>query len=174
VAWDPLKFDLSTYLSCGGIYLTGTLLEKKQLISFLNIYGPCVDRRDFWTKVVDSGILAHNNLIAVGDFNLTMSVGEIWGESAQPDPLADFFKVMFLWTQAWWIFSQMCLRRHGGMVERAQITSLKGWIESSYRLSFEGYLVVIGLGLHILFYRIMHQSCYSWIIAVIHQPTHSN
>jgi hypothetical protein len=47
VAWDPLKFDLTAYISCGGIYLTGTLLEKKKLISFLNIYGPCNDRRDF-------------------------------------------------------------------------------------------------------------------------------
>jgi hypothetical protein len=99
VAWDPLKFDLSTYLICGGIYLIGIHLEKRQQISFLTIYGPCGDRRSIWTNVVDNGILAHKNLIVVGDFNLTMSVREIWGVSSQPDPLPDLFKVLFMDTR---------------------------------------------------------------------------
>jgi hypothetical protein len=34
VSWDPNKFDFTPYLSCGGIFLTGTCLEDKRLFLF--------------------------------------------------------------------------------------------------------------------------------------------
>jgi hypothetical protein len=53
VTWDPNKFDLDPYLSCGGIFMTGTCYENKRMLSLLNVYGPCSDIKCFWDKVVE-------------------------------------------------------------------------------------------------------------------------
>jgi hypothetical protein len=63
VAWDPDKFDLKPYICCGGLLVTGFNLELKEHLSFLNVYGPCSDRKVFWQKVGDRGILSLKNLI---------------------------------------------------------------------------------------------------------------
>jgi hypothetical protein len=95
VSWDPTKFVLAPHLCCGGILLTGTCLWNNQLISLLNVYGPCTERIFFWDKVASRGILNYTNLIVAGDLNLTTTVGEIWGDSATQDPLAGYFNTLF-------------------------------------------------------------------------------
>jgi hypothetical protein len=50
VTWDPNKFDLDPYLSCGGIFLTGTCLENNKPLSLLNVYGPCLTEKHFGTR----------------------------------------------------------------------------------------------------------------------------
>jgi hypothetical protein len=47
VSWDPNYFDLVPYLSIGGIFLSGTSLLDNKKFSFLNVYGPCQDRKAF-------------------------------------------------------------------------------------------------------------------------------
>jgi hypothetical protein len=95
VTWDPSKFDLSSYLSCGGIFLGGTSLQNKRSISLLNVYGPCTDRKSFWDNVVDRGMLAHKNLLVAEDFNFTVSAGEVWGDTTHLDQLAGYFIDIF-------------------------------------------------------------------------------
>jgi len=95
VTWDPNKFDLGPYLSCGGNFMTGFCFECKREIYLLNVYAPCSDRRGFWEKLVKRVMLSHKKLIAIGDFNLTVTAGEVWGDSAHVDPLVDFFKDLF-------------------------------------------------------------------------------
>jgi hypothetical protein len=51
VTWDPKKIELVPFLSCGGIFLSGTCKEDKRRISLLNVYGLCTDRKIFWEKV---------------------------------------------------------------------------------------------------------------------------
>ena len=46
--WDPTLFSLTPMLSPGGIFLTGTSLELHRRINLLNLYGPCIGRKDFW------------------------------------------------------------------------------------------------------------------------------
>ena len=46
--WDPTFFNLSPMLSPGGILLSETSLELDRPINLLNVYGPSVDRKDFW------------------------------------------------------------------------------------------------------------------------------
>ena len=75
--------------------MTATRFELKVQISFLNIYGPCIDKKAFWEKVGDRGILSLKNITVTGDFNFTLHEGEIWGEATQTDQLALFFKEMF-------------------------------------------------------------------------------
>jgi endonuclease/exonuclease/phosphatase family metal-dependent hydrolase len=96
VSWDPNVFDLVLVLSCGGIFLTGTSLANKRKVSFLNVYGPCQDRKNFWDKVDRRGLLAHDDLIMAGDMNFTTNSEEVWGVSALADPLVVFFKEIFL------------------------------------------------------------------------------
>jgi hypothetical protein len=95
VVWDPHKLDLVSYLSCGGIFMIGTLLEDKRQIAFLNCYEPCLERKLFWDKLVSRGMLAHKNLIVVGDLNFTVSIGEVWGDTAKLDPTSGYFKGIF-------------------------------------------------------------------------------
>jgi hypothetical protein len=47
VSWDPSKFDLTSYICCGGLLLTGTSFELKQQISFINVCGPRNERKEF-------------------------------------------------------------------------------------------------------------------------------
>jgi hypothetical protein len=95
VSWDPSKFDLKYYIYCGGLLLTATRFELKVQISFLNIYGPCIDKKAFWEKVGDRGILSLKNITVTGDFNFTLHEGDIWGDGTQPDQLDLFFKALF-------------------------------------------------------------------------------
>jgi hypothetical protein len=65
------------------------------VLSLLNVNGTCSDRRGFWDKVVEKGVLSHNNMIVVGDLNFTLNVSEVWGDSSHVDPLAGYFKYLF-------------------------------------------------------------------------------
>jgi hypothetical protein len=96
VAWDPYKLNIVPFLSCGGIFMTGTLLEDKRQITFLNCYGPCLERKLFWDKLVSRALLAHKNLIVVGDLNFTVSAGEVWGDTTRLDPIVGYFKGIIL------------------------------------------------------------------------------
>jgi hypothetical protein len=102
VAWNPNIFELQSFLSLGGILLTGIHLPDKRNISFINTYGSCTGRRRFWEQVEAKGLLALNNLILAGDLNFADSIEEVWGDVALPDPLAVFFKNLFS-TNSWWI-----------------------------------------------------------------------
>jgi hypothetical protein len=86
---DPCIMALNHYI------LTGTCLELNLLITFLNVYGPCVDKKYFWEKVAVRGHLDHQNSILVGDLNFTIDVGEAWGEKSHLDPLSTFVKGIF-------------------------------------------------------------------------------
>jgi hypothetical protein len=73
----------------------GSSLELNRPINLLNVYGPCTGRKEFWQRLDDLGLLAAENLILAGDLNLTTNNFEIWGDSAQSDPLSSFFQQIF-------------------------------------------------------------------------------
>jgi hypothetical protein len=91
----PSFFVFSLVLTCGGILLTGSSVVDKRRLSLLNVYGPCKDRKTFWRKLADRGLLAIKDLILAGDLNFTLNNDEIWGTTALMDPLAPFFKELF-------------------------------------------------------------------------------
>jgi hypothetical protein len=61
----------------------------------LNIYGPCKDRKLFWSSLADNGILSIPNLVIVGDLNFILSSDENWGGSFVPGPTEDFYRDLF-------------------------------------------------------------------------------
>jgi hypothetical protein len=96
VAWNPIVFELQSFLSVGGILLTGIHTLDKSRICLLNAYGPCTGRRQFWDQVESKGLLAHDAPIIAGDINFTTSYDEVWGVGALTDPLAGFFRDLFV------------------------------------------------------------------------------
>jgi hypothetical protein len=95
-SWDPNFYVLDPVLSSGGIFLSGTNLMDNRKISLLNVYRPCQDHKCFWETVDGKGLLAHKDLIIVGDMNFTTSTEEVWGQSTLVDSLAGFFKSLFI------------------------------------------------------------------------------
>jgi hypothetical protein len=95
VSWDPHYFDFSTVLTCGRIIFTGSIFVDRRSLTLLDVYGQCMDRKTFWKKCVDKGIMLHNDLIMAGDLNFTLNAKEIWGTAISLDPLATFFKDLF-------------------------------------------------------------------------------
>jgi hypothetical protein len=95
VAWDPGFFDLVPSLTCGGILLLGRCLATNKDIAFLNVYGPCQNKFQFWSVLADSGILSIPNLILGGDLNITLSADERWGGTSSSGPREVFFRNIF-------------------------------------------------------------------------------
>ena len=58
-------------------------------IRIMNVYGPCVDRANFWRTFLDSGLLQVDNIILGGDLNFSLGFSESWGHSAHVDSLSD-------------------------------------------------------------------------------------
>jgi hypothetical protein len=56
---------------------------------------PVRTENHFWDSVDATGILAHKDLIIVGDLNFTTSSAEVWGHSTLQDSLAGYFKSFF-------------------------------------------------------------------------------
>jgi hypothetical protein len=72
-----------------------SVLDNRK-ITLLNVYGPCQDRKGFWDSLDGSGLLAHKDLVIVGDLNFTTSAEEVWGLSRHVDSLTGFFIALFL------------------------------------------------------------------------------
>jgi hypothetical protein len=96
VSWDPNSFDLNPYLTVGGILLTCVCISSKKELTFLNVYGPCKDRKLFWSTLADSSILYVPNLVILGDLNFILSTDEHWGGSLFPGQTKEFYKDLFI------------------------------------------------------------------------------
>jgi len=64
-------------------------------ISLLNVYGSCMNKKKNWETLANSGLLSAENLIIVGDLNITLSAEEMWGSTSFSVSLADQLKSIF-------------------------------------------------------------------------------
>lgn len=68
---DIYSFSLETYLR------------------IMNVYGPCMDRANFWRSFLGSYNLQADNIILGGNLNFSLGYRESWGHLAQVDGLTD-------------------------------------------------------------------------------------
>ena len=62
-----------------------------KVVTILNVYGPYLNRADFWDSLLKMEIFDDRELVLGGDLNLSLGVSEVWGPKAYPDALANFF-----------------------------------------------------------------------------------
>jgi hypothetical protein len=57
-----------------------------------------MDRKAFWTKLSNNGLLSLKSLVIVGDLNLTLSSGESWGGAGVTNASfnSNFYNNLFL------------------------------------------------------------------------------
>jgi hypothetical protein len=89
-------FDLHPFLCCVDLLFTGTCRWNNDPIDFLNVYGPCQNRKSFWQQVESQGLLNLHNLVLDGDLKFTLNFGEICVASSIQDPLANFFTSLLI------------------------------------------------------------------------------
>jgi hypothetical protein len=89
--WNPTCVDLYVFDTFAGIYLEGRFKQSADKVKLLNCYAPYKDRGIFWKPIIQSGLLSEEGIIVVGDLNFTLSMREVWGDSARNDCLVDFF-----------------------------------------------------------------------------------
>ena len=63
--------------------------------TILNVYGSFYNRKYFWEKIRHTGAMDKEKVILGGDLNLTLTMGEVWGENAKKDALGNFFLDFF-------------------------------------------------------------------------------
>lgn len=61
----------------------------------VNLYDLYNDKLPFRNSLNKQVILIRDHVLVVGDLNLTLNVGEVWGEVARTNPLVDFFVDLF-------------------------------------------------------------------------------
>jgi hypothetical protein len=95
VAWNPDLLSLNSFMTKGGILLSGRYLPTGQEMAFLNVYGPCSNRPHFWNQLAASGLLSLPNLILGGDLNIILSADEHWGGPYLPGHSETSYKAIF-------------------------------------------------------------------------------
>lgn len=63
-----------------GVDIYSSTLESDYRI--INVYGPCHDRANFQSKLLNSSILQQDNIILGGDLNFCIGFVESWGHQA--------------------------------------------------------------------------------------------
>jgi hypothetical protein len=61
----------------------------------LNIYGPYLDRVEYWDRVLNMEWIQRGLVVVEGDFNFTLGESELWGPTAQVDYLVGYFIIFF-------------------------------------------------------------------------------
>ena len=87
--WNPRWASMKAFSFFGGILLSGFCRGFQDRIHLINIYAPYLDRKDFWQRMDDCGLLSLSNLLIAGDFNCALCDKDVWGPRGRRDPLAD-------------------------------------------------------------------------------------
>ena len=92
LGWRIRHFQLlSVWAVDSGLFASLYSIEMKEVLCFMNIYGPYLDRVRFWNNLLSLECLKTTRLIFGGDLNFSLGCLESWGVKASVDSLSDFF-----------------------------------------------------------------------------------
>lgn len=80
------SWDFSSGLGTSLFYL-----ELRKEITFLDIYGPYLDRVEYQDKIFSREWIQNGLVVVGGDLNFTARASEVWGPAAQVDFLSRYF-----------------------------------------------------------------------------------
>jgi hypothetical protein len=66
-------------------------LDLGKEITLLNVYGPYMDRVDYWDRFFQMDWIHFGLVVVGGDLNFTLGALEFWGHVAQVDYLSGYF-----------------------------------------------------------------------------------
>lgn len=61
-------------------------------LRIINIYGPCHNKEEYWSRLLNSHILQKDNLVLGGDLNFSIGFEKSWGHNAQRDIFSNFLE----------------------------------------------------------------------------------
>lgn len=67
-------------------------IELGLTLRFVNIYGPCQQRENYWRQLLRCNLFSLDHIIIGGDLNFSLGFSESWGSSAQIDPITEFMR----------------------------------------------------------------------------------
>ena len=73
------------------LYVVLHSIESQLDITFLNLYGPYLDRENFWNHLSGMDCFKSTYLVFGGDLNFSLGLSDIWGVNAHVDALTDYF-----------------------------------------------------------------------------------
>lgn len=93
IGYNPKSIKLDS--SWGGHGFMGAAIFSIDLgltLRIINIYGPCHQRENFWSHLLDCNLMSLDRIILGGDMNFSLGFSESWGLMAQTDPITNFIK----------------------------------------------------------------------------------
>jgi hypothetical protein len=65
-------------------------LQSGKSTCLINVYGPYVNKEDYWEVFLNLDCIKRENVVVGGDHNFILRQGEFWGVNHRMDPLADY------------------------------------------------------------------------------------
>lgn len=90
IGFSNKTIDLIKMWGCRGfisVDIYSISLETE--LRVINLYGPCLDRANFWRRLLASSNFQVDNIILGGDLNFSLGFRESWGHLAQVDGLTN-------------------------------------------------------------------------------------
>lgn len=89
--WNDLIFIEASTCFTSRILIQGKSKVDQNCFKLLNLYGPYINRREFWDDLRHNDFWSDENLIIGGDLNFIISDSERWGFNSRSDSLASYF-----------------------------------------------------------------------------------
>ena len=92
LGWKSRKILFqNTWAMTSGLCVVLHSFELQKELSFVNLYGPYLDREVFWNNLIKMECFLSPFLVFGVDLNFSLGLSEIWGVKARVDVLTNFF-----------------------------------------------------------------------------------
>jgi len=92
IEWEKKSFTCTnSWAFSSGLGSSLFSLDLEKEITLLNIYGPYMERLEYWDTIFSSEWFQKGLVIVWGDLNFTLGALEVWGLATQVDCMSSYF-----------------------------------------------------------------------------------